>query len=185
MKIISKKICMWSDKGIKFSHSINICVSCLSRSEWATKSCWMKLSHFVWWSDDIAPPWWHARWRSGGICILLKYFHSLKYFSGVENISPWQSWYKSLCYLCPTVRDIRCWYICCFSFQSPHWFVCLFSVLLKRNICGNSRGGQNRELFDLTTNTIEFLRKRVKWCQLWSNLLHIISSRQSSAFLEI
>ena len=110
-------------------HPINICVSCLSRSEWATKSCWMKLSHFVWWSDDIAPPWWHARWRSGGICILLKYFHSLKYFSGVENISPWQSWYKSLCYLCPTVRDIRCWYICCFSFQSPHWFVCLLCII--------------------------------------------------------
>ena len=135
MKIISKKICMWSDKGIKVSHSINICVSCLSRSEWATKSCWMKLSHFVWWSDDIAPPWWHARWRSGGICILLKYFHSLKYFSGVENISPWQSWYKWLCYLCPTVRDIGCWYICCFLFKALI-DLSASSVLLKRNICG-------------------------------------------------
>ena len=78
---------------------------------------------------------WHPRWRSQDVCILLKYFHSLKYFSGVENISPWQSWYKWLCYLYPTVRDIGCWYICCFLFKALI-DLSASSVLLKRNICG-------------------------------------------------
>ena len=113
-----------------------------------------------------SPPWWHARWRSRGICILLKYFHSLKYFSGVENISPWQSWYKSLCYLYPTVRDIRCWYICCFSFQSPHWFVCLLCIIETKYLWKTVEEGRTGNY--LTWQQIRLsLRKRLKWCQLW------------------
>ena len=113
-----------------------------------------------------SPPWWHARWRSRGICILLKYFHSLKYFSGAENISPWQSWYKSLCYLYPTVRDIRCWYICCFSFQSPHWFVCLLCIIETKYLWKTVEEGRTGNY--LTWQQIRLsLRKRLKWCQLW------------------
>ena len=128
-----------------------------------------------------SPPWWHARWRSRGICILLKYFHSLKYFSGVENISPWQSWYKSLCYLYPTVRDIRCWYICCF------WLICLPPLYYWNEIfVENSRGGQNRELFDLTTNTIEFEKKVEMMSAVGLIICYtLFTTRQSSTFLEL
>lgn len=149
----------------KVSHSINICVSCLSLFlngrqrvvEW----------NFLTLCDDIVPALMTcARWRSRGICILLKYFHSLKYFSGVENISPWQSWYKSLCYLCPTVQDIRCWYICCFSFQSPHWFVCLLCIIETKYLWKIVEEGRTGNY--LTWQQIRLsLRKRGKWCHLW------------------
>ena len=124
---------------------------------------------------------WHPRWRSRDVCILLKYFHSLKYFSGVENISPWQSWYKSLCYLCPTVRDIGCWYICCFSFQSPHWFVCLLRIIETKYLWKTVE----KELSDLTTNAID-LEKKSKWCQLGLIICYtLFTTRQSQRFPEL
>ena len=119
---------------------------------------------------------WHARWRSREVCILLKYFHSLKYFSGVENISPWQSWYKSLCYLCPTVRDIGCWYICCFSFQSPHWFVCLLRIIETKYLWKTEEEGRAGNYLAWQQIRLS-LRKRGNDVSCGSNyLLHIIYS---------
>ena len=176
MKIFLMKsqcICMWSHKDIKFSLSRYLFFLLLFSLNGRQRVVeW----NFLTLCDDSVLPRWHARWRSREVCILLKYFHSLKYFSGVENISPWQSWYKSLCYLCPTVRDIGCWYICCFSFQSPHWFVCLLRIIETKYLWKTEEEGRAGNYLAWQQIRLS-LRKRGNDVSCGSNyLLHIIYS---------
>ena len=164
---------MWSHKDIKFSLSRYLFFLLLFPLNGRQRVVeW----NFLTLCDDSVTARWHARWRSREVCILLKYFHSLKYFSGVENISPWQSWYKSLCYLCPTVRDIGCWYICCFSFQSPHWFVCRLRIIETKYLWKTEEEGRAGNYLAWQQIRLS-LRKRGNDVSCESNyLLHIIYS---------
>ena len=70
-----------------------------------------------------------------------------------------------------------------FSFQSPHWFVCLLRIIETKYLWKTVEKG--RGLFGLTTNAIEF-EKKSKWCQLGLIICYtLFTTRQSQTFPEL